>query len=228
MNTLPVDATFTLSLAAYLTGALASLVAWRMPALCRYICCGSAFAGAVFGGLAAVFGILQGTPVRWSISLGIPLFAYSFDYDALAGFFNLTLAILAGAVAIYSFSYLKGFEGRRNIGFFGFLFHLLLLSLTIVFTAANTFLFLLAWEVMALLAYGLVTFYHEDRESRRAGLLYIVMAHIDAGCLLLGFALLMQVSGSAAFASFRTPALHLSSSQQPVPSVLFFSRFGIN
>src|SRR6266404_3747795 len=202
MNPLPVGATFTLSVALYLVGALVSLASWRKPALCRYICCGIALAGAIFGGFAAVFEILQGTPVRWSISSGIPLFAYSFDYDALAGFFNLTLAILAGAVSIYSFSYLKEFEGKRNIGFFGFLFHLLLLSLTIVFTAANAFLFLIAWEVMALAAYGLVTFYHEDRETRRAGLLYIVMAHIDAGCLLLGFALLMQVSGSADFVGF--------------------------
>src|SRR5713226_6092668 len=227
MNTLPVGPAFALSLAAYLTGALASLATWRKPALCRYICCGSALAGASFGGLAAVLGILQGTPLRWSISSGIPLFAYSFDYDALAGFFNLTLAILAGAVSIYSFSYLKEFEGKRNIGFFGFLFHLLLLSLTIVFTSANAFLFLIGWEVMALAAYGLVTFYHEDRETRRAGLLYIVMAHIDAGCLLLGFALLMQVSGSAVFANFRTAAVHLSSSQQAVAFVLFFVGFGI-
>src|SRR6266849_4589920 len=228
MNTLPVGPAFALSLAAYLTGALASLAAWRKPALCRCICCGSALAGASFGGLAAVLGILQGTPLRWSISSGIPLFAYSFDYDALAGFFNLTLAILAGAVSIYSFGYLKEFEGKRNIGFFGFLFHLLLLSLTIVFTAANAFLFLIGWVVMALVAYGLVTFYHEDRETRRAGLLYIVMAHIDAGCLLLGFALLMQVSGSADFASFRTAAVHLSTSQQAVAFVLFFVGFGIN
>src|SRR5712692_7272085 len=227
MNTLPVGATFTLSLAAYLTGALTSLVTWRTPALCRYICCGSGLAGAIFGGFAAVFEILQGMPLRWSMSSGIPLFAYSFDYDALAGFFNLTLAILAGAVSIYSYSYLKEFERKRNIGFFGFLFHLLLLSLTIVFTAANAFLFLIGWEVMALAAYGLVTFYHEDRETRRAGLLYIVMAHIDAGCLLLGFALLMQVSGSADFASFRTAAGHLSSSQQAVAFVLFFVGFGI-
>jgi hydrogenase-4 component B len=227
MNTLPVGAIFTLSAAAYSAGALASLAAWRKPALCRYICCGSGLAGAVFGGLAAVFGILQGTPVRWSVSSGIPLFAYSFDYDALAGFFNLTLAILAGAVSIYSFSYLKEFEGKRNIGVFGFLFHLLFLSLTIVFTAANAFLFLIGWEVMALVAYGLVTFYHEDRETRRAGLLYIVMAHIDAGCLLLGFALLMQVSGSADFASFRTAAVHLSTSQQATAFLLFFLGFGI-
>src|SRR5258708_35638184 len=80
---------------------------------------------------------------------------------------------------------------------------------------------------MAVAGYGLVTFYHEDRETRRAGLLYIVMAHIDAGCLLLGFALLMQVSGSADFASFRTAAGHLSSSQQAVAFVLFFVGFVI-
>src|SRR5712691_2076277 len=227
MNTLPVGPAFGLSFAAYLTGALASLATWQKPALCRYICCGSALAGASFGGLAAVLGILQGTPLWWSISSGIPLFAYSFDYDALAGFFNLTLAILAGAVSIYSFSYLKEFEGKRNIGFFGFLFHLLLLSLTIVFTAANAFLFLIAWEVMALVAYGLVTFYHEDRETRRAGLLYIVMAHIDAGCLLVGFALLMHVSGSADFASFHPIATQLSSGLQTAAFVLFFLGFGI-
>src|SRR6266581_8717339 len=146
MNMLSVGATFTISVALYAVGALASLVSWRRPPRCRYVCCGSALAGAVFGGLAAVLGVVHGTPVRWSISSGIPLFAYSFDYDALAGFFNLTLSILAGAVAIYSFSYLKGFEGRRNIGLFGFLFNLLLLSLAIVFTAANAFLFLIGWE----------------------------------------------------------------------------------
>src|ERR1022692_3993764 len=227
MNTLPVGTIFTLSVAAYSTGAIASLGTWRKPTLCRYICCGSALAGAVLGGLAAVVGILQGTPVHWSVSSGIPLFAYSFDYDAVAGFFNLLLAILAGAVSIYSFSYLKEFEGKRNSGFFGFLYHMLLLSLTIIFTAANAYLFLIAWEVSALTAYGLVTFYHEDPETRRAGLLYVIMAHVDAGCLLLGFALLTQASGSAEFASFRTAGAQLPSSQQAAAFVLFFLGFGI-
>lgn len=227
MNAHAVATIFALSVTAYSLGALVSIATWQKPTLCRYICCSSALAGAAFGGLAAVLGILHGVPVRWSISSGIPLFTYSFDYDALAGFFNLTLAILAAAVSLYSFSYLKEFERKRNLGVFGFLFNLLLLSLTIVFTAANAFLFLIGWEVMALVAYALVTFYHEDRETRRAGLLYIVMAHIDAGCLLLGFALLMNVSGSADFASFRAAAAQLSSAQQSAAFVLFFLGFGI-
>jgi len=227
MNTLPLGMIFALSVAAYLTGAFASLACWRKPVVARRICCSAALAGAALGGCAAVLGILRGTPVAWSVPSGIPLFAYSFSYDALAGFFNLALAITVAAVSIYSFGYLKAFEGKRNIGFFGFLFHLLLLSLTISFTAANAFLFLIAWEVMALAAYGLVTFYHEDRETRRAGLLYVIMAHIDTGCLLLGFALLINASGSAEFASFHKAAVQLSSAQQTAAFVLFFLGFGI-
>src|SRR6266568_844775 len=227
MSTLPVGATFMLGIATYSAGALASLAGGRKPAMARYLCCGMALAGAALEAFAAVLGLLQRTPVRWSVSSGIPLFAYSFSYDALAGVFNLILAILVIAVSIYSFGYLKEFEGRRNIGFFGFLFHLILLSLTIVFTADNAFLFLIAWEVMALSSYGLVAFYHEQRESRQAGLLYIIMAHADVGCLLLGFALLIQGSGSAEFASFRTAAAQLSSGRQSAAFLLFFIGFGI-
>lgn len=227
MNTLPVGPIFALSIAAYFTGAFASLASWRKPALARRVCCGTALAGATFGGLAAVLSIIQGTPVRWSIPSGIPLFAYSFSYDALTALFNLALAILTIAVSIYSLGYLKEFEGRRNIAFFGFLFHMLLLSLAIVFTAANVFLFLIGWEVMAIVASGLVAFYHEDRESRQAGLLYVIMAHIDSGCVLLGFALLIQASGSTEFASFHGAAAQLSSGRQAAAFLLFFLGFGI-
>jgi len=227
MNRLSVSTGFALSVAAYAAGAFGSLACWQKPALARRICCNFALTGAVLGGLTSVLAILRGTPVAWSVPSGIPLFAYSFSYDALAGFFNLALAIPVVAVSIYSFGYLKTFEGKRNIGVFAFLFHFLLLSLTIVFTAANAFLFLIAWEVMALAAYGLVTFYHEDRETRRAGLLYVIMAHIDAGCLLLGFALLIHASGSAEFASFRPIATQLSGGQQTAAFVLFFLGFSI-
>jgi hydrogenase-4 component B len=58
-------------------------------------------------------------------------------------------------------------------------------------------------------------------------LLYVIMAHIDAGCLLLGFALLIQASGSAEFASFHGAAAQLSSGRQAAAFVLFFLGFGI-
>ena len=82
--------------------------------MARRICCSTALAGAALGGFAAVLGILRGTPVAWSVPSGIPLFAYSFSYDALAGFFNLALAILVVAVSIYSFGYLKDIRGQEE------------------------------------------------------------------------------------------------------------------
>jgi hydrogenase-4 component B len=227
MSMFPIGPIFALSVTAYLTGAFASLASWRKPALARCLCCGTALVGATLGGVAAVLSIVQGTPIRWSIASGIPLFTYSLSYDALAAFFSLILAILVGAVSIYSFGYLKEFEGNRNLGFFGFWFHILLLSLAITLVAANAFLFLIAWEVMALAAYGLVAFYHEDQATRQAGLLYVIMAHIDAGCLLLGFSLLIQASGSAEFASFHAAAAQLSSGRQAAAFVLFFLGFSI-
>src|SRR5260370_34358585 len=53
------------------------------------------------------------------------------------------------------------------------------------------------------------------------------MAHIDSGCVLLGFALLIHASGSAEFASFRPIALQLTGAQQTAAFVLFFLGFGI-
>jgi hydrogenase-4 component B len=227
VNSLPIAGTFLLGLLVYIVGAIGCILNWQRPVAARWLCCSLALTGAVLQGCAAILGILQQTPVRWSIPGGVPLFEYTFAYDALAGFFNLALALLAAAVSIYSFGYLKDLEDKRNIGLFGFLYHLLLLSLTITFTAANAFLFLIAWEVMALAAFGLVSFYHEQWESRRAGLLYIIMAHIDVGCLLLGFGLLMQGSGSADFSSFPEAAAQLSGSRKAAAFLLFFTGFGI-
>jgi hydrogenase-4 component B len=227
MNPLPVGETFSLGLLAYILGAVGSLVCWKKPVWARYFCCGSALVGAIIEGIAAILGMRCGTPVRWAVASGIPLFTYSFNYDALAGFFNLILTILILAVAIYSWGYLREFGHKRNVGVFGFFFNTLLASLVVIFTASNVVFFLIAWEIMALSAYALVTFYHEEEETRKAGLLYIVMAHIDAGCLLLGFVILSQYSGSTEFSALRAASTHLSGAQQAGTFVLFLLGFGI-
>jgi uncharacterized membrane protein len=67
MNTLPLGMIFALSVTTYLAGAFASLACWRKAALARYICCSAALVGAALGGFAAVLGMLQRTPVAWSV-----------------------------------------------------------------------------------------------------------------------------------------------------------------
>jgi hypothetical protein len=68
--------------------------------------------------------------------------------------------------------------------------------------ADNAFFFLIAWEIMALTAYCLVSFEHEKEETRNAGVLYFVMSHIGTGCLILGFLLLFQAARAGDY-SFR-------------------------
>jgi hydrogenase-4 component B len=63
------------------------------------------------------------------------------------------------------------------VGVLGFFYNVLLASLTLVFTASNAFFFLVAWEVMALSAYCLVGLEHEKEETRKAGILFLVMSH---------------------------------------------------
>ena len=45
-------------------------------------------------------------------------------------------------MTVYSFGYLRPMEATRNLGAMGFFYNLLLLSLALVFTAANAFFFL--------------------------------------------------------------------------------------
>src|SRR5438094_134886 len=126
----------------------------------------------------------------------IPYVQFSVRLDALSAFFLLIVSALGLALSIYSFGYVRGFYGRKSVGVLGAFYNALLLATTLVFTASNAFFFLIAWEIMALTAYCLVSFEHEQAETRNAGVLYFVMSHVGTGCLILGFLLLFQGTGA--------------------------------
>src|ERR1019366_7851185 len=225
MNSFPAGEVFAGGLAAFALGALSGLLLQRRNRQSRQLGCGFALVGAILTGVAAIVALINGS-VDWSVSSGNPLFAYSFTLDPLSAYFTLALSILVVAVSVYSLGYLKSLEEDKNLGLFSFFFNTLVLSLAVLFTASNAFLFLIAWEGGALTAYALVTYEHRSEESRNAGLLYIIMAHVDAGCLLLGFALLAQGAHSLDYSGLRSAASHLSPQQQG-GAFLFFLGFGI-
>ena len=118
----------------------------------------------------------------------------------------------------------------------GAFFNALLLATTLVFLADNAFFFLIAWEIMALTAYCLVSFEHEKDETRNAGVLYFVMSHIGTGCLILGFLLLFQASGQAAgdfgqraysFDGFHGLGNRMSPGARNAAFLLFLFGFGV-
>jgi len=227
LNTPIVEPLFNAGLIAYLAGAAAGLAGIRSPRLARRAAFGLALAGALVEIAAAVYSLWHGAEAAWILPFGVPLFSWSVRVNALSAYFNLVLGILGVAVSVYSLGYVRGMEGRRNVGFLGFFYNILLLSLTLVFVAANAFFFLVAWEAMALSAYCLVSFEHEKAPTRRAGMVFLIMSHAGTGLLLIGFLVLAGASGSLDFASFHQCASKLPGWEQGVVFALFFLGFGV-
>ena len=211
----------------WLAGAVTSLALWRKPAAARRVACAAALAGSLLDLSASAFAIFSSNSTVIGLPFGNPVFSWAVRIDPLSAYFNVTLGVLAAAVSLYSFGYLRVMEGRRNLGAFGFFFNLLLMSLALVFTASNVFFFLVAWEVMALSAFCLVSFEHEKQEARNAGVLFLVMSHAGTGLLLIAFLLLTSASGSLDFSSFHLLASSLSPLQQGAVFLLFLGGFGV-
>ncbi|MEO8596711.1 MAG: hydrogenase 4 subunit B [Candidatus Solibacter sp.] len=215
-----------LALGSFLAGAIAGLGAWKRPSTARIAALGFALLGtlalAVAGGLALAFP----TDVTWSLPL-VTLFTCTLRLDPLSAWFILTLAILAFAVSVYSFGYLRPMERTRNLGALGFFYNCLLIGLTLVFTAADAFLFMSAWEVMAVSAFCLVAFEHEKAETRHAAVVYIIMSHAGTVMILAAFLLLAAFTSSMDFSSFHLAASELPPAEQGAVFLLFFAGFGV-
>lgn len=216
---------FNVALACYLAGAIAGLASLRRPLGARVVIFSLALAGALFEIAAAGITIAQGTTAQWSLPCGIDLFTWTVRLDPLSAYFSLALGILAASVSIFSFGYLR--ESKIRVGVLGFFYNVLLLSLALVFTASNVFFFLVAWEVMALSAYCLVSFEHEKEETRKAGILFLIMSHAGTGLMLIAFLILSTAAGTLDFSSFHLLASKLSAGQQAAVFLLFFFGFGV-
>ena len=190
-----------IALCAYAVGVAGSLLVLRYEKLANLVGFGCSAIAACFGIGAALLGLTAGPGDGWAAfelwpSL-IPYLKLTVKLDPLSAFFLLIVSFLALALSLYSFGYVRGFYGRKCVGVLASFYNALLLATTLVFTASNAFFFLLAWEIMALTAYCLVSFEHEKAETRNAGVLYFIMSHVGTGCLILGFLLLFQAAGGS-------------------------------
>ena len=91
---------------------------------------------------------------------------------------------MSALAAVYGSEYLRAYQGRKNLGFSWFFFNLLVAGMVLVVVARNAVLFLVAWEVMSLASFFLVTFENEKAEVREAGWTYLVATHLGTAFLL--------------------------------------------
>ena len=123
--------------------------------------------------------------------------------DALSAFFLLPVLALSCLAAIYGFDYMRSHRRQGNLGGAWFFYCLFVAGMILVLLARTTVLFLVAWEVMSVAAFALVTFEHEKEEVRRAGWIYLIAAHIGVAALLAAFLLLGSQAESLDFAAFK-------------------------
>lgn len=160
-------------------------------------------------GVAAVglLSLLDGFMVQHAVlPLGLPDLPFHLRLDALSGFFLLLLGVVSAGISIFAAGYFRVGEGTSP-GLLCLQYHTFLASMAMVILADDAYLFMVAWETMALSSYFLVTTQHRIAEIQRAGFLYLLMAHVGALALLLCFGVLHGGSWLMTFDAMRAASL---------------------
>jgi len=182
-------------------------------------------AGAAIGiALAAVaFFAVATLPQSTVLPLGLPDLPFHVRIDPLSAFFLVLLGIVAAAISLFSAGYFRSGEGTAP-GLQCFQYHVFLAAMALVLVADDAYLFMVAWESMALASFFLVTSDHRIPEIRRAGFLYLLIAHVGAIAILLCFGVLQGGSGDYTFGSMRS--LILKGAWPTAAFVLALAGFG--
>jgi hydrogenase-4 component B len=160
--------------------------------------------GAMIGimvGLTAI-GFLGSQSEVAVLPIGLPDLPFHLRLDNLTAVFALLLGFASAGISFYAAGYFNQDQNAPH-GLLCLQYHFFLASMLIVLMADDAYAFMVAWEVMALSSYFLVTTDHAIPEIRRAGFLYLLMAHVGAVSLLLCFGVLQGGHGAYTFDAMR-------------------------
>ena len=181
---------------------------------------GAAFSLVLLGvGLSAMFADVQ-TAV---LPLGLPQLPFHLRLDSLSAFFLILIGGASAGVSAFAAGYFRQGEGTPP-GLICLEYHVFLASIAMVVVADDAYVFMVVWETMAFSSFFLVMANHRIPDIRRAGYLYMLIAHIGAMAILLCFGLLQANTGDYTFANMR--AQHLSPLWASVAFVLAVFGFG--
>ncbi|MBK5298389.1 MAG: hydrogenase 4 subunit B [Vicinamibacteria bacterium] len=205
----------------------ATLALARRARTCRWV----ALVGSMLASLLTVTVALEVIASGLSVEGVLVRHAASgivFDYAVtpLSAWFLMVLGVVAIPTALYSAAYFSHSVVASRIAVVGTAFNVLVGSLEAVFTASGVVAFLCAWEVMTLATAALVATEHQERASRRAAYLYLVMSHIGTGCLVAGFLVLAGQAGSLSFSALLSGHV-VSGPLRDGLFALFFVGFGV-
>ncbi len=195
-----------------LAGALALITAWAVigltglvrPSAVRFVTRVLFPLGAVCGLALALLAALSLPlpPEAITLPIGLPDLPFHVRLDSLSCVFLFLLGAASAGISIFGAGYFEHGHGT-SLGLLCVQYHLFLASMGLVLLADDAYLFMVAWETMALASYFLVTTEHGDPEIRRAGFLYLIVAHVGAIALLLSFGIMQGGSWLFTFDAMR-------------------------
>jgi hydrogenase-4 component B len=153
------------------------------------------------------------------------IFNFEIFIDGVAAFFILIIGLISFAVSIYSLSYSKKFDDKKNNSNLGMLVNLFIISMILVVASNNIFFFLIFWELMSLTSFFLVIYEHDNENNLKSGLTYLVMTHLGTAFILASFLFMYAQSGSFSFDSFRDAGI-IPDYVRDVAFILAFIGFG--
>jgi hydrogenase-4 component B len=164
--------------------------------------------GALCGaGLALVSIWALNAPVEHAVlPIGLPDLPFHLRLDALSAVFLFLLGATSVGISVFGAGYFRAGEGTAP-GLLCLQYHVFLSSMGFVLIADDAYAFMFAWEVMALASYFLVTTQHRIAEIRRAGFLYLLIAHLGALGILLCFGVLQGRHWEMTFDAMRAARL---------------------
>jgi formate hydrogenlyase subunit 3/multisubunit Na+/H+ antiporter MnhD subunit len=199
-----------------LSAALMLIAGWVAVGLCGLIRPGSVkFAGRglfLLGTIGSVGLMVAGVwamhtpPHQMVLPVGLPDLPFHVRLDALSGVFLVLLGAASVGTSIFGAGYFRTGEGAAP-GLMCLQYHVFLASMAFVLLADDAYAFMVAWESMALASYFLVTTQHRIAEIRRAGFLYLLIAHLGAIAILLCFGVLQGGRWEFTFDAMRSAEL---------------------
>ncbi|MEL7564148.1 MAG: proton-conducting transporter membrane subunit [Dehalobacterium sp.] len=225
MDIFHTDNLFPTAILLYLSAAFISLILAKNHKLSNITSNMICMIASLSGVAASIIHIIseRGIVRLVKFNCSIPLLSIDITMDNLSALFILGLSALAFCVSLYSIGYISHYYGKRNVGLFNFLYNSFILSMLLVITAGNAVFFFIAWETMSVLSYFLVVFESEQEENQKVGNLYIIMTHIGAAFLLIGF--MIMYSYTKSFDIFSN-SLAIPEAGKNIMFILFLIGFG--
>lgn len=141
---------------------------------------------------------LYEAPQMLVLPCGLPDLPFHQRLDALSAFFLILLGAASAGISLFGAGYFRHLDDK-TLRLLCLEYHLFLAGMALVLLADDAYLFMVAWEVMALSSYFLVTTDHHVPDIRKAGFLYLLIAHVGAIAILMSFGVMQGGHGIGAY-----------------------------